>query len=112
MKQTAQGVFKGNILLTRSFPGTFHPSAGGAELPGIVAHQKKGIDVIPGVFPAILVHRPGVPCKAHGGQTVILGDDDVAGIDSVYQRKIHTVGTFVKDQGLNTGADKFVGGIA
>ena len=86
-----------------------HPAACGPVLPGIVAHQQQGVDVVPGIFPPVLVEHPGIPGQAHGGKAVVLGDDDITGVHPVHQREVHAVGPFVKNQGFRPGAVKFVG---
>ena len=50
--------------------------------------------------------------KAHRGKTVILGDDDIPGTNTVYQGKVHTVCALVKYQRLGTLPAHFVGGVA
>ena len=112
MKQLFQSGGKGVILGLGPLFGAFHPSAGGPEFPGIVPDKEKGVNVVQGVFPSILVQYPGTAGKAHGGQAIILGDNDIAGGDPVDQGIIHTVCAFVKDKGLGALAVKFVGGIA
>ena len=100
------------ILLSGSFLLALHPFAGGPEFSGIVAHQQQGIDVVRGVFPAVLVQDPGLFGQAHGSQSVILGNGDVPGFHPVHQGIVHTVGALVKGQCFGTFAGKTVGGIA
>ena len=111
MKKVSKGFFKSDVLVVTAFPGALHSSAGGSVLSGVMAHKKKGVDIIQGVFPAVLVQYPGIPGKTHGSKTVILGNDQISGCNPVHQSVVHTVGTLVKYQGLCSGAAEHMGGI-
>jgi len=77
-----------------------------------VALEKQGIHIVRGVFPAILVKDTGLFGKTHGGQTVVLGDDDIAGGKAAEQSVVHAVSALIEDQCLSALQAKFVGGIA
>ena len=77
-----------------------------------MADKQQGFDIVTGIFPAVLVQDPCIPGQAHGGQAVILSDDDIPGADPVYQGKIHTVGSLVENHRFRASAVEFMGGIA
>lgn len=77
-----------------------------------MALEKQRIDIEEGIFPAVLVHDPCTPGKAHGCKAIVLGDHQIPRVDTVCQGKIHGIRTLVKDQGFGTGALDLVGGIA
>lgn len=81
-------------------------------LPGFVADKEQGIDVVPGVFPAILMEDSALLHQTHGCQTIILGDDHITRLDAVYQGIVHTVGSLVKYKRLRPIPLKNVGSVA
>jgi hypothetical protein len=103
---------KGVVLLGCPLFGTFHPVSCGPVLSGVVADQQKGIDIVQGILPAVLVQDPGFPCQTHGSQAVVLGNHDITGKHPVYQGIVYAVSAFVKNQGFCPVPVKFVGGIA
>lgn len=99
------------ILFCGAFSGTSHPVSGGAVLTGFVTHQQQRIDVVAGIFPAILMEYPAAPGKAHGGKSVILGDYNVSRIRFADEGIVHTVGAFVEDQSCGTFPMEFMSGV-
>lgn len=53
----------------------------------------------------------GLFSKAHGGNTVVLSDHNIAGFCFIGDGKIHTVGTLVDDSRFGAFTDDPVGGI-
>lgn len=77
-------------------------------LPAPVKQQG---DVVRGVLQPVLVEYTGSAGKAHTGKPVILRDDNVAGTNPVYQCKVHTVGSLVKNERLRALPLNLVGSI-
>ena len=100
------------ILLHAAFFRPFEPSAGCPVFSGFMADKEQGIDVVTGIFPAILMENPAAPGQTHGGQTVVLGDHQIISANPVGDGVVHTVSTFVKDQGIGAVPVKFMGGVA
>ena len=112
LKNIFKGIFEYVILLGCAFSGPFESAACSPVFPGFMAEKKKGIDVVCGVFPAILVKNPASSGQTHGRQTIILSNDNIASLNPVDQCKINTVRAFVNNQGHNSILVKFMGGIA
>ena len=100
MKQLCKRIFKVCILAWLSLGRTFDASAGCPVLPGCVALKKQGIYIISGILPAVLVKHESVLGKAHGGKTIVLGDNDIPGANAIGQKKVHAVCALVTDYGL------------
>ena len=77
-----------------------------------MANKQKCVDIVGGVLPAVMMQNTGTAGKAHGSKTVILGNDDVTGVDPADQGIVHTVGTFVENKGLGAIPMEFVGSVA
>ena len=101
LKNVFHGGFKGGILLKGSLFRSFEPSACGPMLPGFMANQQEGINVIASIFPAVLMQDPASLGQTHGSKTVVLGDDKIALVHPADQCKVHTVCALVKNQGLD-----------
>jgi len=112
LKHFLKSALERSILILCAFFLPLNPVSGGALLPRFVANQKQGINVVTGVFPAVLMDHPAAPGKTHGCQSIVLGDNQISGICSADQRIIHTVRAFIKNQSHRTVPMKFVGGIA
>ena len=81
------------------------------KFSGFVTDQQEGIDIVQGVFPAILVQYMSPLGKAHGCQPVVLCDDNIALGYPVGDGEIHAVRAFIKDESLGMGTVKFMGGV-
>lgn len=73
---------KRGILRWLSFGHTLEPPAGIMNMLGLVALQKKGVDIVGCVLHAVLIEHYGVSRKAHGGEAVVLRDHNIAGLNS------------------------------
>ena len=51
----------------------------GPELSGFVTDQQESIDIVQGVFPAILVQYMRPLGKTHGCHSIVLRDHDITG---------------------------------
>ena len=99
------------ILLSAAFFRPFEPSAGGPVFSGFVADKEQGINIVAGIFPAILMENPATPGQTHGCKAVVLGDHQIVFAYPVGNGVVHTVSAFVKDQCLGTVTVKFMGGM-
>ena len=112
MEQLLKPCGEGLILPIRPFLWPFRAPTGGPMFPGFMPCQQQGIDVVVGIFPAVLMQHLRTPGKAHGCQPIILCDHDVPGADPAHNGKIHAVRAFIEDQSLRPIPIKFVGGVA
>lgn len=81
-------------------------------LSGSVPLEEQCVNVVGRILPAVLMDDPGILCQTHGGESVILGDDDIALRNPVDQCKIHTVCAFVENKGLRAIFVHGVGSVA
>lgn len=112
MKQRTQSLFKSGVLLWCAFFGAFEPATGCPVFPGRMAYKEQCINVVPGVFPAILMEDTALLRQTHGCQSIILGDDRISRLHPVYQGIVHAVGSLVKYKGLRPIPLKDMGGVA
>ncbi|MPM87113.1 hypothetical protein SDC9_134206 [bioreactor metagenome] len=95
-----------------AFGGALEPSAGVADLLGSVALQKESVNIVRRVLHAVLIQYHGVPRKAHGGETIVLRNHEIAGLNQIDQCEIHAVRTLGEGQRLCAAAFKDMGGVA
>jgi hypothetical protein len=112
MEQLLKPCGEGLILPIRPFLWPFRAPTGGPMFPGFMPSQQQGIDVVLGVFPAVLMQYLRTSRKAHGCQPIILCDHDVPGANPAHNGKIYAVCTLVEDQSLRPIPVKLVGGVA
>ena len=84
--------------------------AGPKELFVLPAAFQQRVDVVGGVFQAVLFQHPGPAGQAHAGEAVVLGHHDVPGTHPVDQGKVHAVCAFVEHQRLGALPLDAVGG--
>ncbi|MPM62237.1 hypothetical protein SDC9_109103 [bioreactor metagenome] len=77
-----------------------------------MAGKQQGVNIVPGVFQPVLIEHKGAFGQAHGGQAIILGNDKIAGRNTVDQRKVHAVRPLGKGQGNRPLLFKNMGGVA
>ena len=80
-------------------PGrTLNPSTGQSKVIFVLpAALQQGVDVVSGVFQAILVQHTG---PAHAGQVIVLGYHDIPGAHSVDQSEDQAVSALIEHQRL------------
>ena len=96
--------FKGRILCGGPAGGAAGPSTGAAELAPFMAAEQQTIDVVRRVFVSVLMQYAGAPGQAQSGQPIVLGHDNIAGLQPVDQRQIGAVRAPQDGQGLCAGA--------
>ena len=100
------------VLLLRAFGRPFRVLAGTEELFVFIPTGQQAIDILSRVLQTVLVEHSGPPGQAHGGEAIVLGDDNISRCDPVDQCKVHAVGALVKDQCFGTLPCDAVGCIA
>lgn len=81
-------------------PLTWRASSGARQCGGVFvlpAALQQGVDVVSGVFQAILVKHTG---PAHAGQVIVLGYHDIPGAHSVDQSEDQAVSALIEHQRL------------
>ncbi len=112
MKHDFQSGSKLLILGSCSFGRTFCSAAGSTVLLCRMALKQECVDVVLGIFPAVLMKDPGAPCKTHRCQSIILSDDEITGRYLINKGEIHTVGTLIDYPCLGTVSVHLVGCVA
>jgi len=103
---------KGLVLFTGAFGCGFESSAGATDLCRGMTGKEERVNVLVGVKVPVLMEGICLPCKAHGGKSVILRDYHITCGNQIHQSKIHTVCAFGADQSARALALDSVCGVA
>ena len=69
---------------------------------GLVAEGEQSVDIVPGIFPSVLMEDPRPAGKAQRCEAVVLGDHKISRYDPVGKCIVDTVGAFIEDEGRST----------